>query len=116
VLEGTLNFHHFSDKTTILLLGSRDESTSHKSLNIITILEKCNARYPGMMDLYAMLSESAHPNYEGMAIGYSDVDRDNHVITYSNKWKAMYERRHLESVELCITVFKSDLVGRNKTF
>ena len=64
VLEGTLEFHEFSTKTSILLLGSRDGTTSHKSLNIITILEKCNSKYPGIKELYGSLSESAHPNYE----------------------------------------------------
>ncbi|WP_209316467.1 hypothetical protein [Halomonas salinarum] len=105
VLEGTLDFHDFSDKTATLLLGSRDDSTPHKSLNIVTILEKCDARYPGMRDLYAKLSESAHPNYEGMAIGYSDVDRESNVVNYRNKWQTMYGQSHLQAVELCISVF-----------
>ena len=56
VLSGTLDFHEFSDKTMILLLGSRDSSTPLNSLSIITILEKCNKRYPGIKNLYEALS------------------------------------------------------------
>jgi hypothetical protein len=105
VLSGEMSFHDFSDRTTSLLLGSRDESTPHKSLNIITILEKCEARYSGMMSLYAMLSESAHPNYEGMAVGYSEVNHDSYVVQYSNRWKSLYGEQHLEAVGLCTMVF-----------
>lgn len=64
VLDGNLGFHAFGEKTSVLLLGSRDGSTEHQSINIVTILQKCDKRYPGIEKLYAILSESAHPNYE----------------------------------------------------
>jgi len=105
VLEGTLGFHEFSTKTSTLLLGSRDGSTPLTSLNIITILEKCNRKYPGIQDLYGMLSESAHPNYEGMCLGYSDVNRQEFITTFSNKWKTMYAKRHIQDMELCLEIF-----------
>ncbi len=105
VLAGTLDFHDFSDNTSTLLLGSRDNSTSIKSLNIVSVLGKCNSRYPGIEDLYAKLSESAHPNYEGVCIGYSSIDRDNDVTTFSNRWKSMYAGKHIDLIELCTTTF-----------
>jgi lipid A disaccharide synthetase len=67
-----------SGKTLVLLLGSRDGSTEHQSINIVTILQKCDRRYPGIEKLYAILSESAHPNFEGMAAGYSKVNHADH--------------------------------------
>jgi hypothetical protein len=105
VLEGKLDFHQFSEKTAILLLGSRNESTLHKSLNIITILEKCNKRYPGILKLYGALSESAHPNYEGICIGYADINRDEYVVTFSNKWNSIHSNRHINYIELCMETF-----------
>ena len=105
VLSGALDFHVFSDKTVALLLGSRDASTPYKSLNIKTILERCNSRYPGIYDLYAALSESAHPNYEGMSIGYSTSDKVSYVTTFSNKWKEMYGVGHIDLVLTCIRLF-----------
>ncbi len=105
VLAGKLDFHEFSDKTSTLLLGSRDNSTPHKAINIMTVIEKCNSRYPGIKDLYAQLSESAHPNYEGICIGYSTIDRENFITTYSNKWKSMYGEKHLDFMKRCVTTF-----------
>ena len=62
VLDGKLNFHVFGEKTSTLLLGSRNNDDGPRSLNIVTVLEKCDKRYPGLMALYADLSESAHPS------------------------------------------------------
>ena len=105
VLAGSLNFHDFTAKTSTLLLGSRDNSTDIKALNIVTVLEKCDARYPGLWEMYTQLSESAHPNYEGTSIGYSDVDQKHYVTTYSNKWDAMYGEHHLTLMQACIKMF-----------
>ncbi len=108
VLAGTLNFHEYSKKTSILLLGSRDKSTAHSAINIVTVLQKCNARYPGIMDLYAALSESAHPNYEGVCIGYSKVDQQNFITTFSNRWASMYGDNHVDLIAVCIKVFYAE--------
>ena len=108
VLEGSLNFHSFCDKTATLLLGSRNETTKHKSISIITILEKCDKRYPGLMTLYADLCEAAHPNYEGTCFGYSSIDFDSHITKFQNKWSSMYTDKHLSSMLLCIATFEHE--------
>lgn len=105
VLENELDFHAFAKRTSVLLLGSRDGSTNHKSLNILTILQKCDKRYPGLEKLYGTLSESAHPNYEGMVVGYSKVDHDEYATKFSNRWMQIYGKSHLGSMELCMMTF-----------
>lgn len=108
VLDGKLNFHHFADKTSILLLGSRNKSTKHQSLNIITILSKCDKRYPGLKNLYDNMSESAHPNYEGMLAGYSKVDHKEFETRFSNRWMQFHGASHLGSMELCMMTFNHE--------
>lgn len=105
VLDGKLNFHSFGKKTGTLLMGSRDGSTMHKSLNIMTILEKCDMRYHGLAKLYAILSESAHPNYEGLCTGYSEIDHGEYEVHFSNRWMEMYGQSHLGSMDLCMMTF-----------
>lgn len=105
VIEGTLNFHVFDEKTSVLLLGARNNEKMLRSMNIVTVLEKCDKRYPGMMALYADLSESAHPSYEGLCIGYSKIDHDEYVTHFSNRWMELYGERHLDSMELCMETF-----------
>lgn len=105
VLDGKLDFHVFSQKTSTLLLGSRNDTTSHKSINILTVLEKCNKRYPGLKSLYADLSESAHPSYEGLCMGYSTINHSENKTTFSNRWMELYGSRHLGSMDLCMETF-----------
>lgn len=105
VFDSKLDFHMFGEKTTILLLGSRNSEDGPRSLNIVTVLEKCDKRYPGLMKLYADLSESAHPSYEGLCMGYSKVDRNEYETNFSNRWQELYGDRHLASMELCMGTF-----------
>ena len=108
VVDGTQNFHLFSRKTSRLLLGSRNKSTKHEIINIATVLEKTNKTYNGIVDLYSDLSESAHPNFEGMCFGYSRVDHNNHVTKYSNNMSYMYEDRNVAAIELCKSIFEHE--------
>lgn len=108
VLEGKLSFHVYSEKTSILILGSRDGSTPYNSLNIMTILEKCETKYTGILEIYATLSESAHPNYDGLSLGYSIIDHDKDLIKYQNKWKSLFAPSHLDLIGICIEVFTKE--------
>lgn len=108
VLDRSLDFHEFSNRTSVLALGSRDGSTNHQSVNIVTILEKCAKRYPAIEKLYAALSESAHPNYEGLLGGYSKVDRTEHKTRFSNRWAELFGKAHLGSIEVCIMTFQHE--------
>lgn len=74
----------------------------------MTILNKCDKRYPGLAQLYATLSESAHPNYEGMISGYSKVDHDEHEIHFSNRWMERRGEEHLDTMGLCMMIFHSE--------
>lgn len=109
VLDGTLDFHTFSKKTSAMLLGSRNKTTKHDAISIVTVLTKhCEKTYPGISDLYTSLCESAHPNFEGMCFGYSRVDHDNHVSEFSNYMCSMYEEKHVSMIELCMAVFEHE--------
>jgi hypothetical protein len=91
VLDCQLNFHLFAEKTTLLLLGSRNIEEMPNVINILTVLEKSDKHYPGLIDLYARLSESAHPNYEGLMGGYSTTNQDE----YDEVWPSHI--MHLEN-------------------
>lgn len=105
VCEGKLDFHVFGEKTSTLLIGSRNNQDGPPSLNIVTVLEKCGKRYPGLMNLYADLSESAHPSYEGLCMGYSKIDHDEYETNFSNRWMELYGDRHIGSMDLCMSTF-----------
>ena len=88
----------------ILLLGSRDGSTGHKSLNIGTILVSAKAVSRPRKAVWH-LSESAHPNYEGMLVGYSKVDRDEMKRAFRTAGRNFMGRRTSSSIGLCMKTF-----------
>jgi hypothetical protein len=105
VLDGKLNFHIFGKKSALLLLGSRNNKEMPDAINILTVFEKCDKRYPGLMKIYEGLSESAHPNYEGLMGGYSTTNYDEYETTFSNRWMELYGDRHLDAMTLCMATF-----------
>ncbi|CAK0773603.1 conserved hypothetical protein [Gammaproteobacteria bacterium] len=105
VLDGTQNFHQYSDKTSCLLLGSKNKSTGHDAINIITVFQKCEKAYAGITELYSSLSESAHPNFEGMCFGYSRINQQDFVSELSNNMSMMYEDSLESEIALCMSIF-----------
>ena len=105
VLDGKLDFHAFGDITTTLLLGSRSNAELPKSINVMTVMEKCERRYPGLTDIYADLSESAHPSYEGLCSGYSKINHNEYETILSNRWMELRSDSHLDGMILCMRTF-----------
>ena len=108
VLDGSLDFHRFSDKTALLLLGSRNKMTDHVAINIQTVLQKCAKRYDFIEKFYADLSECAHPNHEGLILGYSRPDRENYIENFANHWSDMYSKTHEDKMSVVIMVFEHE--------
>ena len=94
-----------SAPTEQLLLGSRDGSTPVSSINILTVLKHCEKRYSGITTVFEQLSESAHPNYEGMSGGYTKSDHAGDVISFSNRWMEKYGESHLDAMFTCVEIF-----------
>jgi len=105
VLEKRLNFHEFGHLTIRLVAGSKDKPRLASAVNVITMLDKGDKRYPGLRGIYDSLSESAHPNFEGMMWGYSKVNHDEYETDFSNRWMEIYGGKHSDSMELCMTTF-----------
>jgi hypothetical protein len=102
------SFFSFCDTTASLMLGSKNETTSRVAINIMTILNHCEKKYPGLTDIYGRLSESAHPNYDGVCSGYSSIDETNYVTEFSNRWEEKYRDLLPIGIDLCVTMFQSE--------
>ena len=105
VLEGELDFHKFSLLTTRQVGGSKNEPGRPEAVNVITTIDKADKQYTGLRGMYDRLSESAHPNFEGLVWGYSKVNHDDYETNFSNRWMGLYGEQHPNSMELCMTIF-----------
>jgi hypothetical protein len=108
VLDGSLNFHEFGKKIRVLLLGSRNEMTTVKAINIQTVLEKCAKKWDFIAKFYADLSECAHPNHEGLIMGYNRADTKNYVENFANHWASMYADTHEQKMTVVIMMFEHE--------
>jgi hypothetical protein len=101
-------FHEFSVSSSKLLLGSRNSSTEHESINILTILEKCNRKYDGISGMYDDLSESSHPNWEGMSLAYSRIDHEEYITYFENRWKEKFNNHQDPICKFIMYIFESE--------
>lgn len=108
VLAGAEDFNAFCEITSKLMLGSKDGSTNHESINVLTVLNKSDKKYPGLLKLYAVLSESAHPNYEGVCSGYSYIDHDKDETIFKNRWSELYANSLESGVLICMSTFEAE--------
>jgi hypothetical protein len=105
VIEGKLDFHEFDNLTVRQVLGAKNVPELPEAVNVLTMLGKADKKYSGLRDKYDSLSESAHPNYEGMLQGYSKVYYKEYETNFSNRWIELYGSQHLNLMKLCMMTF-----------
>jgi hypothetical protein len=108
VIAGTVDFFDFAAMTNRLMLGSRNQTTRHEAINILSVLEKCDRQYPGILKVYGDLSESAHPNYDGVTAGYSVIDEKEFRTDFKNRWSEQSGESELELLEICVRTFEEE--------
>lgn len=108
VVEGKVSFWKFIEITNRLMFGSKNQLTELESINILTVLNKCEERYPGIIDIYNSLSESAHPNFDGVCMGYSKVDKDNYKTVFNNRWVEQFGSSQLHLIEKCLKIMEEE--------
>lgn len=108
VISKKMPFSTFGESVLNLLLGCRDDSTSQKAKNIITILDKCEKKYAGIGKIYEWLSESAHPNNEGMRIAYSSTNVETKVTTFSNRTTDLYSKMQEDGCMMAMHMFEEE--------
>lgn len=106
VLSEELNFHEYDIVTRKLLIGTRNNTPKYDSISILTLLKQSDKKYPGILKAFKTLSESAHPNYEGLCFGYCSVDYDNYEENFSNKWQYMWGSKHIPLMKLTMYVLE----------
>jgi hypothetical protein len=106
VLDGELSFFAFDEITMQLLMGSRNNVTSKAAINILTILTKADKVHNGLVELHERLSESAHPNYDGVLYGFSTTNYEKFVTTFENKWADNFGAEQEPATMFAFAVFE----------
>lgn len=105
VLDRSMSFNDFSKSTQRLVLGSKVEGDPEQAVNILTVLKHCDKKYKGMKRLYDDLSESAHPNYQGMSAGYAKINHEADTVQFYDRWMEKHGEKLPHGIMLCIDIF-----------
>lgn len=108
VLAGTLTFFDFEEITKQLLMGSKNGATSFAAVNILTVLSQADKVHPGLEGMHKRLSESAHPNYDGVLYGYSSTDPDNYETSFVNNWLQFFGPEQAPGMAFVFAVFEHE--------
>lgn len=108
VLDAELSYFEFDEITIQLLMGSRNNATAKTAINILTILQKADKTHHGLVELHERLSESAHPNYDGVLYGYSELNAEEFLTTFENKWAANFGAEQEPATSFAFEVFEHE--------
>ena len=108
VLDEKEIFPDFDTMTIRLMLGAKNDQTLPDPINILTIISKSDKSYPGLEEIFKDLSETAHPNYDGMVLGYAFFDKNNYITKLGDKWVEMFGNTHISGMKMCINIFKKE--------
>lgn len=90
------------DTVMKLLMASRWEDWEHQSINIMTAISKIDRELPGGSQIYAGMSEVAHPNWLGTAGAFSKPNVDAKVTYVGNYPRGV--NRPLWSILNCLNI------------
>lgn len=106
VINGSLSFFEFDEITKKLMMGSKDGTTNHAAVNILTVLEKAETSYVGLTSMHRRLSESAHPNFDGVLFGYTSSNPDEYETSFENNWIKYFSREQEPATAFVFAIFE----------
>lgn len=106
VINGSLSFFKFDEITKQLMMGSKDGTTNQAAVNILTVLEKAEKSHAGLTSMHRSLSESAHPNFDGVLFGYSSTNPDEYETSFENNWIKHFSQEQEPATAFVFAVFE----------
>lgn len=108
VLSGDISFFDFDEITKQLLMGSKNGATSMAAVNVLTVLKQAEKVHPGMVSMHEHLSESAHPNYDGVLYGYSSTDPEKYETRFVNNWHEFFGKEQEPGTAFVLAAFEHE--------
>ncbi|MGC1548421.1 MAG: hypothetical protein WA777_07820 [Rhodanobacter sp.] len=78
LVKGHIEWARFDELTMKLIVGSRDFGDV-EPIQILNAVRDAAKVYAGLKDIHDRLSETVHPNYDGVVGSFVKLDREEHV-------------------------------------
>jgi hypothetical protein len=109
-LAKTKDLSHFSETMNRLIVGWSNDEELPEKINVFTCIDSVDKTMKGKFRKhYEMLSEYAHPNYNGTFGAYGDPNHETNEVTLGNYPRSSGAlKSHIEStLVLCISLLDS---------
>ena len=83
LVKGHIEWERFDELTTRSIVGRRDFGDI-EVIHILTAVENADKTYPGLKEIHDRLSETVHPNYDGVVGSFVRLDHEEHVAHFGD--------------------------------
>ena len=108
VIDNKMSFKDFNDLTSRLLVGSKTYDFAPLPINVMSFIDECKKDYPVIEKMYNDLSETAHPNYDGIFAGYMKQNREEYYADFGVFWKDRFGNQHEAAIRSCIEIYEEE--------
>lgn len=108
VVENKLSFNDFEGLTRRFIIGAKNNPKMPEPINVSKYIQESEQKYKGIERIYNDLSETAHPNYEGISQGYTKLKREEFETEFGVFWEELFGNQHEIAIELCLSIFEHE--------
>lgn len=107
LMAGNITWDRFEELTLKLVVGRRDGEGDIEAVQILNAVRDATRKYEGLEEIHQSLSETVHPNYDGVVGAHAKIDRENHVATFGDFWEERYGRQQVPYTGYIFVVFEN---------
>ena len=78
-------------------------------INVMCFIDECKKDYSLIERIYNDLSETAHPNNDGIHAGYIKLNREEYYADFGVFWEERFGDQHEVAIRYCIEIFEEEL-------
>lgn len=105
VINGELPWSDFEKLTMQLLMGSRDQRTDFDAVSVLTMVDRADRDYGALKTMHERMSESVHPNYDGVTYGYSRIRPSEFETHFDNHWIENFGKEQMPATAYVFAAF-----------
>lgn len=105
LMDGRLSFKEFQGIVSRLHLGDSTNEDSHQPIRVGKMIELAEKEtHSGIDKAYENLCQFAHPNFDGVAVGFSKPNPKEYETTFGDFFQEKFGVRHLNDLATTLKI------------
>jgi hypothetical protein len=111
LIKGSIEWEKFDELTMRLIVGRRDFGDV-EAVQILNAVRDAEKTYPGLKEIHDRLSETVHPNYDGVVGSFVKMDHEEHVAHLGDFAEERFGRVLVPYAGYTLTAFQDSYNNR----